>query len=621
MKRRQYGINLDDGTALASDEEFELLYVSCNEGISESLFSWYESNTRTPLLFTGQIGSGKTTLLKEVSRGHPSITLLFDTAPIAVSEGGFLLLILGGVISQCLKRSASLEDAGLLLDDFSSLDVSTWSELSERLTSRPRSMAEARNLKSISEILGETASHVFQVCETLLNRIAEKTEAEPIIVAEGIDKFHPDSPDYFLLKTSLKFLATRKTLFECNASHLFHLDDFSPNIEKLFLGNVQDDDLSRILQKRLGSYSRVYDKVLPEIIQHSGGNVRQAIRILSAYHFQKSQPNFNHQQALKKATLQVASNLLKVSFQNLPIDILSAVQRDKYIETSLFHNHDTRTGAIDAIYHNWLFLERRPFEDTPSQWPASLNPLLTEGIITSLQPTATPEETAVIAWAEETGLSSFGLSVPTSEDGVPEWDDFWQQIEEVIDTDTLHVQELLHEIASGLFCFERQDRIIITYQNASDIHPVKDYFKAKASTYIQTTFINITLTGGEGQDPCQALQVNMFEADPHALYFIELDGEWTYTQLQDLDRRRDLFSDLQMLWWIEKESLKRYLPHWPQLRQFFRIYDLDADLWAGMHPEEIQADIEFLESMSESEETEELRSLSAILSLLTQAAQ
>lgn len=621
MKRRQYGINLDDGTALASDEEFDLLYVPCNLNVTESLDSWFENNSKTPLLFTGQIGSGKTTLLKEVSRRHPSITLLFDTGPIAISEGGFLLLILGGILNQCLKCGATLEDSGILLDDFSLLNVSTWDDLSQRLISPPRSIEEAVNLKMISEILGETTSHVFQVCDTLLTRIAEKTEKEPIIIAEGVDKFHPDAPDYFLLKSSLKFLSTRKTLFECNASHFFHLDDFAPDIEKIFIGQVQDESLSLILTKRLGSYAGVYEEAIPEIIQHSGGNVRQAIRVLGAYHSKKSQPNFDHQSALKKATLQVAANLLEISFQNLPVNILSAVQRDKYIETALFHNLDTRTGAIDAVYHNWLFLENLPSEDAPSQWPASLNPLLPEGIITSAQPQPTPEEKSVLEWAENTGLSSFELSVPTSEDGSPEWEGFWRQIEEFIDTDALHVQELLHEIASGLFCFERQDRIIITYQNASDIQPVKNYLRAKASTYIQTTFRNITLTGGDDQNPIQELQVQMSESDPHALYFIELDGEWTSQQLQDLDRRRDLFGDLQMLWWIEKESLKHYLPHWPQLRQFFRIYDLDADLWKGIQPEEIQADIEFLESMSESGEAEEIRSLSTILSLLTQDAQ
>ncbi|MCF6313527.1 MAG: ATP-binding protein [Verrucomicrobiales bacterium] len=618
MKRRRYGINLDDGTALASDEEFDLLYVPCNTAVSESLHIWFGNNTRTSLLFTGQIGSGKTTLLKEVARRYSSssITLLFDTAPVAISEGGFLLVILGGILKQCLQCDASLDGSGIRLADFPSLNVSSWDDLSQRLTTRPRSIDEARKLNKVSEILGESASHVFVVCDDLLNRIFEKTGEEPIIIAEGVDKFHPSSPDYFLLKSSLEFLSTRKTLFECNASHLFHLDDFSPDIEKLFLGKIKDVYLSQVLKKRLGSYSSVYDEVFPEIIKHSGGNVRQAIRILGAYHFQKSQPDFEQQRALKKATLQVASNLLEVSFQNLPIDVFTAVKRDKYIETSLFHNLDTRDGAIDAIYHNWLLLESLPSEDAPTHWPTSINPLLPEGIITSVHSQPTREEQAIRTWAEDAGLSDLNLNAPTSEDGTPKWDVFWQEVEETADTGTLHIQKLLHEIASGLFCYERQDRIIITFQNALDIQPVKNYLKAKASTYIQITYQDIILTGGNDQDPIQNLLVKMCELDPHALYSIELDGEWTPEQLRDLDRRRDMFSDLQMLWWIEAESLRRYLPHWPQLRQFFRIYNLDEDLWRGVQPEEIQSDIEFLESMTESGKSEEIRSLTAILNLL-----
>ena len=68
MKRREYGINLDDGVALSTEEEFRLLYVPCNPDETARLQEWFADDTQEPLLLGGQIGSGKTTILNEVSR-------------------------------------------------------------------------------------------------------------------------------------------------------------------------------------------------------------------------------------------------------------------------------------------------------------------------------------------------------------------------------------------------------------------------------------------------------------------------------------------------------------------------------------------------------------------------
>ena len=95
MKRREYGINLDDGVALSTEEGFRLLYVSCNPDETTCLQGWFADDTQKAVLLGGQIGSGKTTLIKEVSRSFIDaqvITVRFDTDPIEPTEGGYCKL-------------------------------------------------------------------------------------------------------------------------------------------------------------------------------------------------------------------------------------------------------------------------------------------------------------------------------------------------------------------------------------------------------------------------------------------------------------------------------------------------------------------------------------------------
>ena len=50
MKRREYGINLDDGVALSTEEEFRLLYVPCNPDETARLQGWFADDTQESLL-------------------------------------------------------------------------------------------------------------------------------------------------------------------------------------------------------------------------------------------------------------------------------------------------------------------------------------------------------------------------------------------------------------------------------------------------------------------------------------------------------------------------------------------------------------------------------------------
>ncbi len=138
MKRREYGINLDDGVALSTDEEFRLLYVPCNPKVTANLRGWFADDTRESLLLGGQIGSGKTTLLKEVTRSFTNtliITVCFDTDPIEPSEGGYSMLLFGRIVQVCLKAGVEVDGAGIVLSDSPSVDVRSWDGLPDKIRS------------------------------------------------------------------------------------------------------------------------------------------------------------------------------------------------------------------------------------------------------------------------------------------------------------------------------------------------------------------------------------------------------------------------------------------------------------------------------------------------------
>jgi len=621
VKRREYGVNLDDGVALSTEEEFRLLYVPCNPDETACLQGWFADDTQESLMLGGQIGSGKTTLLKEVSRSFIDaqiITVRFDTDPIEPSEGGYSMLLFGRILQVCLKAGVEVDGCGIALSDFPSIDADSWHAFVDKTTSWPSNLQEAGRLRNVCAVMSENARLVRKACGQLLNRLRDITSREPIIIAEGIDKFSPGTPEYFSLCDTLTFLAKRKTLFEVNAVHLFQEQDFRPGIGKLFVGGIGEDMLVEMLQKRLGSYAPVYQDAFSLIVEYSGGNARQALRLLNAYYFRRAQRQNDHTAAIAMACHQVGKNLLNMPYGRFPTDIVTVVKRDKYIEGSLLTDPKTATGANDALYHNWLFVQGEPDPATPTKWPAIINPLIDEAIKWEADAPRTPEEEAVRKWAQDHDISPLGLNLPVDDNGKPAWNKFWEEIEasSFSGRDALNILGLIEEIGAGLFGVERQDRIIITYQDRKNLEAVRDFLVGEANTYSLFPCEEITLEGGEGREPVIELLMRLADQDPNRIYSVELTGKWTEAQLRDLEHRRDILDNLQMLWWIQQDDLKRYLRFWPQLRQFFRIYRLEDELWRGITMEEIQADIDFIKEMSEESDPEGVRRLLNVLAYL-----
>ncbi len=626
MKRREYGVNLDDGVALSTKEEFCLLYVPCNPEVTARLQGWLADDTPGSCLLGGQIGSGKTTLIKKVSRSFIDaqiITVRFDTDPIEPSEGGYCMLLFGRILHACLKAGVKVDGAGIVLSDFPSLDVQSWDAFSDKTTSWPSSLQEAGRLRDACAFMSENAKLIRKACAQLLDRLRNATSQQPTIIAEGIDKFNPSTPEYFSLKDTLTFLAATKTLFEVNAVHLFQEQDFRPSIQKLFIGGIGEDMLVQMLQKRLGSYAPVYQEAFSLIVNYSGGNARQALRLLNAYYFRRTQRKNDHIEAITRACHQVGKDLLNIPFGSFPTDIFTVVKRDKYIEGSLFRDPDRKTseGANNAVYHNWLFIQSEPAPATPTQWPAIINPLIDEAIEWEADVPRTPEEEAIRKWAHDHDMSPLGLNLPVDDKGEPAWDKFWEEIEasSFSDRDALNILGLIEEIGAGLFGVERQDRVIITYRERGNLEAVRDFLVGEANTYSHFPCEEIPLEGGEGREPVIELLTRLANQDPNRIYSVELTGRWTDRQLRDLEHRREILGNLQMLWWVQQDDLKRYLRFWPQLRQFFRIYGLEDELWHGITMEEIQADIDFIKDISEDSDPEGVRRLHNVLVYLKEA--
>jgi hypothetical protein len=193
-----------------------------------------------------------------------------------------------------------------------------------------------------------------------------------------------------------------------------------------------------------------------------------------------------------------------------------------------------------------------------------------------------------------------GLNLPIDSHGEPRWDEFWKEIESSNSSEdkALSIIRLLEEIGAGLFGIERRDRIIVAYKKRGNIEAVRDFLVGKANTYGFFPCEEIALVGGEGVQPVQELMTRLAYRDANQIYSIDITGNWTDAQLRELEHRRDKFDNLQMLCWIRQDDLKRYLQFWQQLRQLFRIYRLEEELWRGITPEEIEADIEVIRSLS-----------------------
>ncbi|MGR3177102.1 MAG: hypothetical protein ACUZ8E_03485, partial [Candidatus Anammoxibacter sp.] len=294
MKINRFGINLDEGLALTG-ETLNKFYVPCFEDEPEKIIDWLKDNTiETPLLFGGQIGSGKSTLITKVFSEKslkPDITLKFDKEGLNLDEGDFLSIVLSGFIKKALELKLDLSFS-VLPSELFNLNADDWLGILNILCPEEFSMKSFKAKIAARKKITKEAKYIMETISKIGETLKENVKSPLFIFASGIDKYDTRSAAFWSLKSSIEILSNYKTMFEVNAVHLFLPDNTSPflsNSEKVFIPTASDNDIIEILQKRMGIYAEPIKTELELITKWSGGNPRQAIRLLT--HYQSTRKN------------------------------------------------------------------------------------------------------------------------------------------------------------------------------------------------------------------------------------------------------------------------------------------------------------------------------------------
>ena len=594
MKRQKDAVNFDEGLALQTQEEFDLLFVNAREGALTSLVTWFRSEDRESLLLGGQIGVGKSTLLDalKIRQGcNPDIVLAFDREPPAATLGGFWAYTMAKLAEVAICQGIGIP-RGFAPRDFPEAHLEGWPEFCRFLTRSPASFQEAECLSIVHDRILEQSDLAERQCRSMLEMLQQHAGRSLRIVCEGVDKLPIGSPGMHSLSPILNMVASFKSLIEVNAIHLFRRNLPWQQIQHTFIPPFAHSEVLNLLSKRLGLYEEGRHRILPAIAAFSGGNPRQALRLLMAYDYQRGSQGRNKEESLIKACNRVRADYLFFSFEAVSPDILIAVDRDGYLKSGLLEG---MSPAAQAMYKNWIILLSEPQDD--NRWPAQLNPLLQRAQLVADAIPENPETAAIRRWADGHGVSPYGL----------EFDKSFASSEEIMNQiastsrhiTPLNIQELLDAIASSLFVPWRQDRILIAYRNSEIMAVARDYLIGKANEMGLFPPKVVDLMDVPS-DIAGNLLISQL-SDVRFIYNVLLPKAPDKQLLTDLDRRRDCYISFEMLWWVHVEDLGLCLQDWPQLRQLMSVYVLEDEWLGSLKPEEVQADLDYLALLEKGE--------------------
>lgn len=374
MKRNLSGINLDAGIHLQSDWELENLFIPCHEEQLQQLTAWLKTGN-SPLLLGGQIGCGKSSLIRKAFRETeiaPDITLYFDQEGLNLSTGDFLRIVLAGFCECALKHQVDLASFALP-NELATLAKDDWQGFLAILSPKQSfSMASFKEQVKLSEKLADNSVYIYKIIETFGTLIEQKMAKPLFIFASGIDKFESESPTYFTLKEILTLLLPYKTLFEMNAVHLFNLPKALSSVEKLFLVSITNEEVIKILTKRMGVYASVINTEMAILSQWAGGNPRQALRLLTHFETAKKNKNNNTLDSISVAIRSVNRDFFAYGKQPEP-EIMQFVKDKNQIAATEFTLPGDKDTARLALYGNWFFITDYAKN---GNWPAKVNPLV-----------------------------------------------------------------------------------------------------------------------------------------------------------------------------------------------------------------------------------------------------
>lgn len=609
MKFNRFGINLDEGVPL-TEESLEKLYVPCFDETISKITDWIgDSKIRTPLLFGGQIGAGKSTLVAKIFSENnlkPDISLKFDKEGLNLDEGDFLSIILSGFIKRAIEKKVNLSFSKLPSEIFALADEN-WQGILNILCPDIFSLKTFENKIAARKSITKHADYIIKVILKIGEVLKNQKKAPLFIFASGLDKYDTKKHAFKLsLKNSIDILSNYKTLYEVNAVHLFLPDSTSPfffDSKKIFIQTLNDKDMLVLLEKRMGVYAEPIKEELELIVEWSGGNPRQAIRLLA--HYQSARKNIKLDKTgwLVNAIRRTTDDLF--AYANKPsADLIKTITKDRHIQSSLFYLAGDKETALESLYCNWIFITS---DSVNGSWPAIVNPLVKPFFKKDKTLLEEPEQKFLLKYAATNSMSPTGLGFNILEDDISKksGDELIQEffsmgLEEPV---SLNITEVFEEISAALLSRDRKDRIIIGYKDENILNAAMAYLFAKANSYEYQRFEHLVIQGGMDKNPIKKLEEALnLDTDIISLNFT---GHFNENQQDAFDKYRDRLIDHQMLWWIQLKDLKTYLPNWVQLRELFEVFILEDELLGSLSIKEIESDLTFFKDLVESEETAE----------------
>ena len=474
MKRNQYGVNLDEGIALTSQEEFDLLYLESDSEVENHLVNWIK-NSSSSIIFGGQIGCGKTTTIERalrIAEKKPDIICHFDRNHINPSPLDTWLIVFAEVARFSATQAFSIIIEHLPgIKKILGVSPEEWEESVKLVLLEKYSSKALIKHQKLKELLEPSLEYLPGILKTILQEIESRLRRRIFVLASGVDKFEPGTSAYFSLSEPLTVLASFKTLFEVNAVHLFANDRWTQGLKKEVLAASSLHWIEAMLNKRLGVYAQVYKNQIPILSAYSAGIPRQALRLLDHFIIQhKHYPNQND--AIIHSVEAVNRDFF--SFAKKPKnELLKAVAKQNYLETTLVSITGDQETAMRAVFGNWIILKKHKQE---SRWQASVNPVIKSSFANLT--VSDPEMVLLKQYADQQGMSAHGLDIDI------QMKDWQETLRGVVDHPiALNITEILDVISSALLSKDRNDRIIVAYENHQNAEIVRAYLEAKSNSY------------------------------------------------------------------------------------------------------------------------------------------